>query len=102
MTERRAPAVGVTPERDHDVSGVVGVGDEYGNPPYLTQPSDDHYLGMFLLSGDPLVRGWDGSPMTASDLREGDHISVWVEGGCQESFPVSCGVVEVVVTSAGP
>ena len=90
------------PNRPPDVTGLVGLGDEYAAPPYLIEPSDGYYLGMSLLVGDPVVvRGQDGEPLAGSELREGDEVAVWVDGGCQESFPVQCDVVALQVTE-GP
>lgn len=89
---------GELPEREADVTGLVGTGDEYPAPPHLLEPTDDYYLGMGLLRGDPIVRGADGTPMSPSELEEGDQVAVWIDGGCAESFPVQCDIVALVVT----
>ncbi len=86
------------PDREADVAGLVGTGDQYPAPLHLVEPTDDYYLGMGLLRGDPIVRGADGTPMSPSELEEGDEVAVWIDGGCAESFPVQCDVVALVVT----
>ena len=90
---------GELPDREADVTGLVGTGAEYPASPHLLEPTDDYYLGMGLLRGDPIVRGADGMPLSSSDLEAGDEVAVWIDGGCAESFPVQCDVVALVVTS---
>lgn len=89
---------GELPDREADVMGFVGTGGEYPAPPHLAKATNDYYLGMGLLRGDPIVRGADGTPMSPSELEEGDEVAVWIDGGCAESFPVQCDIVAVVVT----
>ena len=86
------------PDREADVTGLVGAGDEYPAPPHLLEPTDDYYLGMGLLRGDPIVRGADGASISPSELEEGDEVAVWIDGGCAESFPVQCDIIALVVT----
>lgn len=85
------------PDREPDVTGLVGLGDEYPRSPHLVEASDEYYLGMYLLGADPAVHDGDGDPLGEGDLNAGDEVSVWVDGGCDESFPVQCGVVAVQV-----
>lgn len=94
------PAAGSLPERDPDVTGVVGAGPgaQVGT---LVEASDSYFEGMGLrLSGrEPLVVGADGQKLTVDDVDDGDRVAVWVAGGCAESFPVQCDVVAIEVTS---
>jgi hypothetical protein len=90
--------VGQLPDRDADVTGVVGTGDEYMAPPHLLEPSDGYYLGMSLLQGDPVVVAADGTVVAASDLQDGDEVAVWTGEACAESFPVQCDIVAIQVT----
>jgi hypothetical protein len=86
------------PDREPDVTGVVGTGDEYAEPPHLLEPSDGYYLGMSLLQGDPVVVAADGTVVAASDLQAGDEVAVWTGEACAESFPVQCDIVGIQVT----
>lgn len=85
------------PDREPDVTGLVGLGDEYPRSPHLAEASDEYYLGMYLLGSNPAVHDGDGDPLGEGGLNAGDQVSVWVDGGCEESFPVQCGVVAVQV-----
>lgn len=92
------PGSSVIPEGP-DVTGVVGMGKEYPDSPYLLDPSDNYYLGMSLTLGDPIVRSRDGEPMSIPQMNEGDQVAVWLSGSCAESFPVQCGVEIIEITS---
>lgn len=82
-----------TPARPPDVSGVVRLDDGTFEAPYLAEPSDSYFEGMYLLRGDPPVFDRDGEPLAASDLADGDPVDVWVADVCAESFPVQCEVL---------
>lgn len=104
VSEQSAPAIAnassqpvEVPDREPDVTGFIGLGDEYPRSPHLVDPSDEYYLGMYLLGGDPAVLAETGDPLAEGDLAGGDAVSVWVDGGCDESRPVQCGVVAVRV-----
>ncbi len=89
------------PDRQPDVTGVVGTGDKYPGPPYLVEPSDSYYLGMSLLLGDPVVvRSQDGEAVANFKFGEGDEVAVWIGDGCRETFPVQCDVIALQVTNA--
>ncbi len=76
-----------------DVSGVVA-GD--GERASLADASDPYYEGLWLGQGDPVVTRDGGR--TVADLRDGDRIDVWLDGGCAESYPVQCDVGVIQVT----
>jgi hypothetical protein len=93
------------PDRDPDVTGVVGAGVGDAQPTgFLAQPSDSYYDGMGLWRGDgePLVVGPAGDVLSVTDVNNGDEIAVWVAGGCAESFPVQCDVVAIHVIRPAP
>jgi hypothetical protein len=89
--------MGQFPDRDADVTGVVGTDDAYPAQPHLVEPSDDYYLGMSLLRGEPFVVDADGTVLSASELDDGDEVAVWTGDACAESFPVQCDIVAIEV-----
>ena len=51
------------------------------------------------LTSPRLIRWTDGSTATASDLRVGDLVSVWLRGPARESYPIQAGA-EVLIIEA--
>lgn len=87
-------AGGGVPDREPDVSGVV---ERTGTGAVLTEPSDDYFDGMSLVSAETTFVGADGAPIESDGLASGDEVEVWVVDACAESFPVQCDVVTVRV-----
>lgn len=85
------------PDRGPDVTGTVGADDE-GRPGILLDPSDTYFTRMALTRGEPTVVDLDtAEELDFADLRAGDRIGVWIDGGCAESFPVQCTVTAIGV-----
>ncbi|WP_435736918.1 hypothetical protein V5D56_19465 [Cellulosimicrobium sp. PMB13] len=87
-------AGGGVPDRGPDVTGVV---ERTGTRAVLTEPSDDYFDGMGLVSAETSFVGADGEPIESDGLASGDEVEVWVVDACAESFPVQCDVVTVRV-----
>jgi heat shock protein HslJ len=83
------------PDRAPDVRGVVELPDGFPDSPQLVEVSDNYYLGMSLAGEAPVIVRGDGGTMSVSELREGDRVAVWTEGGCRESNPVQCDVAAI-------
>ena len=85
------------PDRAATVTGTVGT-DEAGRLGVLDDPSESYYAGMGLRQGDPIVVDTStGQQVPFESLRQGERISVWVDGGCRESFPVQCDITAIGV-----
>jgi hypothetical protein len=85
------------PDGPATVTGIVEFVADAPDALRLAEPSDAYYQGMSLGSITALVRGTDGRLLTTDDLEAGDHIAVWTEGGCAESFPVQCTILAIEV-----
>ena len=84
-----------TPAVEPSVTGTVGLGTEFPNAPFLSEASDDYFLGMSLADAATVVAAGRSGSLDAGDLRSGDRVEVWVTGPCAESFPVQCTVQAV-------
>jgi hypothetical protein len=81
------------------VRGVLQALDTSGPAEFrLVDASDAYYEGMTvrLLDGATLTAA-SGDPISRAALSAGSTVDVWVDGGCNESYPVQCDLIGLQV-----